>query len=208
MKNIFLFIAGLLLISCSKEKTHGPWNLKDGQEVEVLVSHRYGATDDNLTLTSQNKTAEGSIHNFTNREAGYNYRIKARMAAPAEPPQDGPSYWLEFVKVLSKEKYAGNDPFVIELVQGSMAGPYILLRKENNQYQFIVGNITLNPATPAVATKLAEIWEYWEQAINPAGDVAPRPEVKWKSIKARVTHDPSAFGKAYLVSDIDLVLKN
>jgi len=98
MRNILLLFAGLSLAGCAKEKTHGPWNLKEGQEVEVQVSHRFGAVDDNLTLLPQNKTTGGSIHDFTEREPGFNYRVKARMVAPDVPPQDGPSYWLDLEK--------------------------------------------------------------------------------------------------------------
>jgi len=139
MKNIYLLVAGLLMISCSKEKTHGPWNLKDGQEVEVLVGHKYAATDDILTLLPQKKTEPGSIYSFTDREPGYNYKVKARMVAPDVPPQDGPSYWLELVRVISKEKYAGNESFVVELVNNNW-GSTLLVRKENGIYNFLTKN--------------------------------------------------------------------
>lgn len=206
MKNIYLLVAGLLMISCSKEKTHGPWNLKDGQEVEVMVSHKYAATDDILTLLPQRKTETGSIYSFNDREPGYNYRVKARMVAPDVPPQDGPSYWLELVKVLSKEKYTGSDSFVVELIARGWGVPHIMLRKEHGKYIF-QEKITLAAATPAVAEQLAELWNDYEKYVEEMKaykDGDPRPVLKWKSIKIKVTHDPANFGKSYIVSGIEL----
>ncbi|TKC04284.1 hypothetical protein [Pedobacter frigoris] len=207
MKIIYLLIAGLLLAGCSKEKTHGPWNLKDGQEVEVLVSHRYAATDDLLTLLPQKKMDIGGVYSFTDREPGYNYRVKARMVAPDVPPQDGPSYWLELVKVLSKERYTGNDSFVIELIYRGWGSPGIMLEKKDGLYDF-QGKVKLTPATPAISEKLAEMWAYYEdylQRIKGYRPGNPMPVLKWKSIKGRVTHDPANFGKSYLVSNLEFM---
>src|SRR5690606_4391620 len=137
MKYTYPLFVLLIVAACSKEEGHGPWNLRNGQEVEVMVGHRYAAIDDQLTLWPQNQTGNMHLYYFTDREPGYNYRVKARMVVPDIPPQDGPAYHLDFIKVISKEKYEGNDPFEIALIQSYVpAGPAIILLKEKNQYWF------------------------------------------------------------------------
>ena len=43
MKHILLIVLFLSLLSCKKDPVYGPLGLKDGQEVELLVDHRWGA---------------------------------------------------------------------------------------------------------------------------------------------------------------------
>lgn len=94
MKHLCLLFAVLFFATCSKDERYSPWNLKNGQEVEVQVSHRYGAMDDQLMLLPQGQPAQMSLYSFADREPGYNYQVKARMVVPKVPPADGPAYIL------------------------------------------------------------------------------------------------------------------
>lgn len=203
MRNAFLIFAAVFLSACTKEKTFGPWKLKDGQQIEVMVSHRYGAVDDRLTLVSHSDAADIALHGFGDRQPGYNYRILARMVVPSVPPQDGPTYWMEFVSVLSSEKYEENQPFIIELVHSSrFGGSYISLIKDQGQYHFIPEKITLTSADVQVNVQLEQIWEHNRQILEIQQALGSTPKIKWRSVRARVTHDVAQFGKSYLVSEI------
>lgn len=204
MKQTYLLFAILFLAACSEEDLYGPWSLKNGQEVELLVSHRYGAIGNQLFLLPQNEAAEMSLYYFAGREPGYDYRVKARMVVPEIPPQDGPSYHLEFIEVISKEKYKGNEAFEIALIQSHVpGGPTIHLGKKDGQYYFVPEKITLTYANEEIQGQLEEIWQHNnELRENWETDNVP-PVIKWKSITATVTHDPGNFGKSYLVSHIE-----
>src|SRR3546814_616391 len=124
MKRLFVLPLILLFVcpACSKDDLYGPWKLENGQVVELLVSHRYAGKDAPLLLLPQNEPAQMSLYSFTEREPGYSYRVKARMVVPDVAPQDGPSYHLEFIEVLSREKYEGNESFEISLIQSFIPG--------------------------------------------------------------------------------------
>lgn len=143
-----------------------------------------------------------SLYYFNDREPGYTYRVKAKMVAPEHPPMDGPAYHLEFIKMLSKEKYEGNEPFEIALIQSpSFGGPMIVLKKENNAFMF-GSKIQLTAKNELIESDLENIWASHQELMEQyQTGKAPFPLLS-KAIKATVTHDPEHFGKAYLVSDI------
>lgn len=203
MKNFRLLFAMLIFtLGCSKEKTFGPWNLKDGQEVEVLVSHRYGAIGDQLTLLPQGKATESSISSFSERQPGYNYKVRVRMVAPETPPQDGSSYWLEFVKILSKEKYTGDESFEIDLIKsGGMIGTYISLWKKNDLFYYYPSKIILTAANAQIAEELEAVNDYNKEyaTTHTSGQYSL---IKWVSVKATVKHDPANFGMGYVVTKV------
>src|SRR3546814_10683383 len=147
-----------------------------------------------------------SLYSFTEREPGYSYRVKARMVVPDVAPQDGPSYQLEFIEVLSREKYEGNESFEISLIQSFIpGGTAIYLEKKDGEYHFIPEKITLTYTDPEVGEQLEEIWQH-NEALHDAWETEGTPPViKWKAITATVTHDPENFGESYLVSQIVFV---
>ena len=126
------------------------------------------------------------------------------MVVPEPPMQDGPAYHLDFIDVISKEKYEGGEPFEIALIQSFVpGGPTITLSKEEDKYWLRLGlNIQLSPKDEAIRNQLEEIWQERERIhLDIKENTAGYP--KWKSIKATVVHDPDNFGKAYLVSKIE-----
>ncbi|MDM1295677.1 hypothetical protein HX021_15400 [Sphingobacterium sp. N143] len=197
-KRLYLFVFILIFTGCSKDGGYGPYNLKNGQEVEVSVSHRYGAVNDDLLLVPKNRPAEMSLYYFEDREPGFIYRVKAKMVAPEEPPQDGPSYYLTYIKTLDKKKYEGTESFELELIQTYIpGGPMIVLSKENGKYLFSSG-IQLTYKDTNIENQLAEIWKNSEEVRHNA------TYPKWKSIRVTVSHDPDYFGKAYLIHGLKL----
>lgn len=203
MKHVYLLLAVILLSACAKEDLIGPAKLKNGQEVEVLVSDRYGAVDDPLLLLPSNKPAEMSLAGFSEREPGYTYRVIAKVVKPAEPLQDAPSYWLEFVKVITKEKVKVTVPFELALIQTIVpGGPFIRVRKEGDRYH-LDDKVVLTSANDQVKDQLEEIWAFNNFLFESWQNTKTVPPMKWKAIKATVTHDPQNFGKSYMVSKID-----
>jgi len=207
MKYIYLLVTLFIFSACSKEKGYGRFNLRDGQEVELLVSHRYGAINDDPLLLPQKESAELPLSDFIDREPGYNYKIKAKMVAYNGPElmDGGPSDGLQFIKIINKEKYTGKDPFKISLIGSFVpAPPQIILRKEEDKYLINIGTkIQFTYTDQKIGDRLEEIWQYNHKRLTDYSLVSL--PLKWKSIQATVTHDPKNFGKAYLVSDIKLV---
>jgi hypothetical protein len=203
MKYLSLFLV-LFLSACSKEELYGPFKLKNGQEVELLVDHRYAAVNDDLLILPQNKPAELSLHGFQQRKPGYIYHVKARLNVDPNPPQDGSDRWFNLTQVISEEKYQGNEPFDITLIKSIIpGGPVITLLKKDDQFLYIQDKLELTYANQEVKDQLEEIWqnvfEIRENWIKNHQQSYPI----WKSIKATVTHDPSKFGQAYLVQHIE-----
>lgn len=204
MKHILLLLTVFIFSACSKEKGYGRFNLKEGQEVELLVSHRYGSIHDQPLLLPQNESPELPLSGFEDREPGYNYKVKAKMV-PYKGPElmdGGPSDVLQFIKIISKEKYTDNETFEISLIRGIIPSPdVVILQKEGNKYFINIGTtIHLSYSDEIVGEKLEEIWQAIKQNVNTGN----RPVSKWKSIRATVSHDPKNFGKTYLVSKIEL----
>lgn len=203
MKNL-LFVLGavLLLLSCKKEEVYSPWKFKNGQVVELQVSHKYASTDNQLLLLPAKEPIDISLYDFTEREPGYIYKIKAKMVGLKEPPSDGSSYYLEFMKVLNKEKYNGNETFTIPLIRSFIpGGPHIEIRKKDDKYYFEGEKLILKPLNTEAAGELATLWQ--EQLDLEAQWKANQSAVpKWHMVTARVKHDPENFGKAYIVEKL------
>lgn len=203
MKYLSLLLFVLLFSACSKEEVYGPLKLKNGQEVELLVDHRYASANETLLILPQNKPAEMPLSGFSERKPGYIYRVKAHLHIEKNPPQDRSDRWFDFSSVVSEEKYQGNEPFDITLIKSFIpGGPVITLFKKDDQYQYIQDKLQLTYTSQTVKDQLEEIWqnalEIREKAKN-----QQQSNPKWKSIKATVTHDPDKFGKAYLVRRIE-----
>ncbi|MNK64161.1 hypothetical protein D3C87_833950 [compost metagenome] len=200
MRKLVLFLLAVSFLSCKKDARYGQFNLKNGQEVDLLVDHRYGSEKDILIKMPENINAGSYLSGFDQREPGTNYRIKARFRHLTDPPQDGPSEYFEFVKVINQEKYKGTESFDIQLIVSYVpGGPSIRLSKTGNDYYFIPDKLQFTAANSTVAAQLEEIWQHvkeiradWKLGLQP----------KWKAIKATVTHDLQKFGKAYLVQQI------
>lgn len=207
MKYIYLLLAAFIFTACSKEDTYGPWKLKDGQEVELLVSHRYGAIGDTPLLLPQNASPQLQLSSFEEREPGYNYRVKARMAAYKGPQMmdDAPTSALNFIEVISKERYEGDESFELALVQQLSGLDWwrIMLHKQDDDYHFIPADIILTYANEQVREQLEEIWQHNEELMENYRTDGTPPEAKWRSIRATVSHDSDNFGKAYRVSHIE-----
>ena len=196
-----LFIA-VALISCKKEK-FGPLKLKDGQQVELLVDHRYGSDQEQLLKLPENIPAQTSLSGFNEREPGYTYRVKATFHNEKNPPQDGPSNYFTFEEVISKEQYKGNESFDVQLITAYVpGGPVIRLGKTGSEYYFIPDKLQLTYANDNVHNQLEEIWQN-AQEIRANWPSTQSP--KWKAIKVTVVHDQQKFGKAYLVNQIQFV---
>lgn len=208
MKYLYLLLTVCIVSACSKEEGYGPFNLKEGQKVELLVGHRYGAVGDTPLLLPQNESPELPLSGFNDREAGYTYRLKATMVAYKGPQMmDGGSmHHLKFIEVISKEKHEGEESFELSLVRTIVPGPaFISLQKEDDSYLYLLdtgAKIQLHYTDEQVGEQLAEIWEYKQENVN--DDSSPTEvKSKWKSIRVTVTHDRENFGKAYLVSHIE-----
>ncbi|MGJ1430788.1 hypothetical protein ACR79M_04405 [Sphingobacterium spiritivorum] len=203
MKNLLFTLCTLLLVlSCKKEEVYSPWKLKNGQIVELQVSHKYGSTDNQLLLLPGKESIDISLYDFNEREPGYNYKVKAKMVGLKEPPMDGSSYYFEFMKVLNKEKYNGTETFTIPLIRSAMpGGPYILIRKKEGKYYFEGEKLILKPLNTEAAAELEMLWQ--EQMDLEAKWKANQNAVpKWHMVTARVKHDPDNFGKAYIVEKL------
>lgn len=91
MKYIYLLLTVFIISACSKDDI-GPMGLKHGQEVEVIVDHRYRAIDDRPLLLPNRKPSDYSLRGFDKREPGYIYTVKAKVHIDSNaPPYTG---WL------------------------------------------------------------------------------------------------------------------
>jgi hypothetical protein len=200
MKNVFLLLLTLCVLSCKKSPVYGPFNLKNGQQVELLVDHRYASDKDILLKLPEKQDAESYLQGFDEREPGYNYRVKAIFRHLENPPQDAASAYFEFKNVMSKEQYKGNESFDVQLIVSYIpGGPVIRLNKEGNAYYLIPGKLQLTFNNATVENQLAEIWKNKLEMLTSS---LYNPIPKWKAIKATVIHDPNKFGKAYLIQQI------
>lgn len=204
MRKLALFLLTLSFLSCKKDPSYGPHNLKNGQEVELLVDHRYGAEKDILIKLPENVPAGAYLAGFEQREPGFSYRVRAKFRHDDDPPQDSSSDSFEFLRIMSKEQYKGSESFDIQVIVSYIpGGPFIRLNKTGSDYYFIPDKLQFTAANNTVAGQLEEIWQNvkeiradWKLGLQP----------KWKAIKATVTHDPQKFGKAYLVQQIQFTL--
>ena len=203
MKNLLILLIVFTFVSCKKSERYGPLNLKNGQEVELLVSPRYAADNDPLLKLPGNVDAGASLSGFDQREPGYTYRVKATFKYDQNPPQDAPSYYYVFEKIISKEQYKGSESFTVQLITNyAVGGPNIRLSKTGNDYYMIPDKLQLTYANSTVQNELEEIWLN-VQEIRANWQKGQRP--KWKAIKATVVHDPQKFGRAYLAQQIQFI---
>lgn len=203
MKYLSLLFLVIFLSACSKDEVYGPSKLKNGQEVELSVDHRYAAVGETLLLMPKNEPAEMSLHGFLDRKPGYTYLVKAKFHVEKNPPQDGSDRWFEFSKVIKEQRYMGNEPFDISLIKAFIpGGPTIYLGKTGEEYQYIQEKLQLSYANQTVKDQLEEIWQHVVEIRESQKKDQKWLAPKWKSILATVTHDPNNFGKAYLVQRI------
>lgn len=113
---------------------------------------------------------------------------------------DGPDRWFEFVKVISREKYQRGEAFEISLINHNIFGNALSLGKEGDHYLYFA-NLQLRPINDDIKDELEELWLYQVKLR----ENWQTERLKWKSIKATVTHDPENPGKAYLVHDLQFV---
>jgi hypothetical protein len=204
MKYLYVLLSVVFLSACKKDEVYGPYKLKNGQEVELLVSHRYAAINDPLMILPQNEPVALSIHGFEQRKPGYVYRVKAKFNVEANPPQDASDRWFNLTEVISEEKYQGNETFDIALIKSYIpGGPFISMRKIEGKYVYIQDKLELTYANETVKNQLEEISSFLEEAYKNWEKSKEMTEPKWKSIKATVTHDPDKFGTAYLVQHME-----
>lgn len=202
MKKLMFGIAIFVIAACKKENVYGPLNLRNGQEVELRVDHRYAADQDMLLKLPEKINAGSSLTGFTTREPGYIYRIKARFSHDDNPPADGASNAFEFLNVISREKYQGSESFAVPLIVSYIpGGPFIRLNKTGNDYYLIPEKVQFTYTDPTIANQLEDIWQQ-VLYIRTNWQTAGRP--KWTAIKATVVHDPQKFGKAYMVQGLEL----
>ncbi|WP_025146692.1 hypothetical protein [Pedobacter jeongneungensis] len=203
MKKLIVLFLAISFFSCKKEEVYGPFNLKNGQEVELLVDHRYGSDKDLLLKLPEKELAGASITGFDQREIGYTYHVKAKFHHDDNPPQDASSYSFIFTKIVSKEQYKGTESFDIQLITSYVpGGPVIRLSKTGNDYYFIPDKLQLTYANSTVQSQLEEIYQ---NALEVRANWQKGQLPKWKAIKATVTHDPQKFGKAYLLQQIQFI---
>ncbi|MDQ0641490.1 hypothetical protein QF042_005055 [Pedobacter sp. W3I1] len=203
MKNLLILLIVFTFVSCKKSERYGPLNLKNGQEVELLVDHRYASDKDLLLKYPDNVNAGASLEEFDQREPGYTYRVKARFKVYDPPLQDGPSYSFVFEKVINKTQYKGTESFPVQLITSYIpGGPVIRMGKTGDDYYLIPDKLQLTYTNSTVQNELEEIWLN-AQEIRANWQKGQRP--KWKAITATVVHDPQKFGKAYLVQQIQFI---
>lgn len=203
MKNVLSLLLILVLFSCKKEPMYGPFKLKNGQEVDLLVDHRYGSDTDLTYKLPEKASAESPLIGFNDREPGYTYTVRARFRYDENPPQDATSSVFEFIKVVDKVQYKGSEPFNIQLIWSLIpGGPFIRMNKQGSDYYYISDKLQLTYANTSVQSQLEEVWQNaLEMRTNPQANRLP----KWKAVKATVIHDSSKFGKAYLVQSIQFI---
>lgn len=70
MKHILLLVTVFIFSACSKEKGYGWFNLKEGQEVELLSATVMALYMTNLLLLPQNVSPELPLSGFEDRKTG------------------------------------------------------------------------------------------------------------------------------------------
>lgn len=190
MRYLYLFVVAMMLFSCKKD----PLNAKSGQVVDLFVDHYATAGDQKLYVLPSRTPATTYLEGFDERELGYTYKIKAQMYIPKDPPQDGPDRWYKFVRVVSKDRYFGTEPFEISLKNNSIFGSSLAVWIDNNIIYY--GDYVLTPQNQSVKKQLEDL-----VALRPRFQTDP----EWANklvLKAKVNHDPNNSAKGYLVSSI------
>ncbi|MCW9708609.1 hypothetical protein [Fodinibius salsisoli] len=173
------------------------FNLLNPQEVTLFVDHYSGNNNPGIFLYPNRQPAPLSLRGFEERQLGYTYRVKAKVYVPGQPAMDGPNRWFKFIKVISEERYTGNKPFEISLLQHHILGSGLGYRKREGT--FLYGSYELRPATEEISKQLDELSELRSKFEED-------PEyVRQILLKAIVRHDPENRGEGYLVHEIVFV---
>ena len=190
MKHLFLLLTiTLLFAACSKDK-FDPSKPKDGQVVDLFVDHYISGSDARIFLNSnRNERLGTAVEDFTTRELGYTYVIKAKVVAPAQPPIDGPSYWFSYVETIRKDKYEGQDTITLPIYGAVGPYPAVFVRKETDKYLYTGGELA--PFNDAVKANL-------DSAIAKARVLLMQsPPAKPGALY--VKHNPDNYAKSYIV---------
>ena len=186
----FLFSIALLFMACSKDK-FDPSDPKNGQEVELFLDHYTTGTSIGIFLDADKKQPFYTyVDNFSEREMGYTYIIKAKVVRPKEAPQDGHSYWFDYEKTIRRDKYQGLDTFALPLFGAGGPFSYFCLRKEADQYSYNGAPLTAFDAQ--VKADLETALEQGPPLLNTASTART-------TMTLRVQHDPNNYSKGYLV---------
>lgn len=208
MKKIYLILAAFVLNSCSKEDV-GPMGFYHGQKIEVFLDHKYLAKGDEPLLWPSKRKLEYPLYGFMEREPGYYYVIDAEVNLnKGNPPMyDASSYWVDFKSIKSKNKYTGQEPFQIELIQAMVpGGPRIYLYKKGDKYYFI-NDIELTYKDNSTKDKFEEFLKHQAEMDEIAKTTNRTTQrFKWQYITLTVTHDENNFGKGFKVSEISTKL--
>lgn len=202
MKHIYLLFAVLILAACSKDK-FDPSNPKNGQKVELLLDHYMDARDQRVLLLPQKESSHMSISGFEERELGYTYKVKAKVyVSPVVVMDDGANSWFEFLEVISKEKYTGDQPFEINLVHsiGFHSGGNLAVKNEAGQFKY--GKYDLRFVNAQDKQHLDELLLREKEVKSAEQFKAHQEYLRKMALKALVTHDPQNWGKGYLVHSL------
>lgn len=190
MKHLyFLLFTTLLFAACSKDK-FDPSKPKNGQEVELFVDHYISGSDARIFLNAnRNEHLNTGVENFSARELGYTYVIKAKTVVPAQPPMDGSSYWFEYKETIRKDKYEGQDTIMLPIYGAVGPFPAVFIRKETDQYLYSGGQLV--PVDNAVKANLDTAIAKAQVLLTQSRPAQPGA--------LYVKHDPDNYGKGYIV---------
>jgi len=179
---------------CSKDKFDRT-DPKNGQTTELFVDHFYSTDNSNIYLWSDKSSSPLSLTEFSEREIGYTYKVKAKVYVPDVAPQDGPDKWFVLEQVLSKEKYTGKEPFEISLQIHSILARGLAFKKLDGKFIYS-GAYELKPLNQEIASQMDQILSLAEKMQSNA-DYSAKARVR-----ALVTHDPENPNKGYIVQQL------
>lgn len=193
MKHFYLVLSvALLCMACSKDKFDRS-DPKNGQEVDLFLDHYTTGTDVRVFYDKDKKESTHTyVDKFSDRELGYTYMIRAKVVRPKDPPQDGASYWFEYIRTISSDKYQGTDTLAFPLFGASGPFNYFCLRKEAGKYYY--NTFPLTAFDDQVKEDLAKALE-----------TGPSLMETWpRSMTIYVLHDPANYTKGYIVYKVAL----
>lgn len=190
MRYLPLLFILLLSFGCKKDSE----NPKNGQIVELFVDHYEETNSQRISLLPKKELITTYLEGFADRELGYTYSVRAKAYYPKEPPQDGPSNWYVFEKVLSKQIYDNTASFVISLKYSGLFGSNIAFAVRSQIFEY--GNYTLRPENDAVKKQLEDVLLLRSKLQSDYQYAAT------VTISATVTHDPNNRSKGYLVKGV------
>jgi hypothetical protein len=190
MKHFYLLLTIMLLFAACEKDEFDPSKPKNGEVAELYVDHYISGSDDRIFLNAnRNEHLSAGVKNFTGRQLGYTYVIRTRVVVPAQPLQDGPSYWFEYVQTLHEEKYQGQDTLTLPIYGAVGPFPAVFVRKDTDQYFY--SGAQLAPVNDAVKANL-------DTAIAKA-QVLLTQSTPAKPGALYVKHNPDNYGKSYIV---------